>query len=475
VLFLNQAYAFVDLETTGTNPIWDRITEIAVIHVDQAGEERRWQTLINPEKGIPDQIVALTGINNEMVRQAPAFADISGELHELLQDTVLIAHNARFDYGFLKNAFKQQGLGYRPKIICTVKLSRSLRPEERYHNLAAICTRLGIERKEAHRAMADADALDKLVASLLKSHGSEAVEAAVRKQLAKPSLPVHLEPGILEQIPRSAGVYRFYGEGRSLLYVGKSVNLHSRVLAHFAGDHSNNQDMKLVQSIRDIDWTLTGGDLGAQLLEAREIKDLSPVLNRRQRRHYSLFCYQLKPAADGYIGAVLLDRSQISCHWYEPFYGLYRNKSAAKKALVNVADEFRLCKKRLGLEKGGGACFGYQLKKCSGACVGKESAELFNIRVEAALLKQRVSVWPYDGMVVVREYDEQGGQTYWHLIYHWAYLGTATDEPGLQDLLGAGVKPRFDIDSYRIILRYFKGYPANLLEVALPKSDCIYN
>ncbi len=469
--FLDQAIAYVDLETTGTNPLWNRITEIAVIHVDCNGERRFWQTLVNPQQVIPEQIIALTGINNDMVSQAPAFADIADELHELLQDTVLVAHNARFDYGFLKNAFKQEGLGYRPKIICTVKLSRSLCPQERYHNLAAICKRLGIERREAHRAMADATALEQMVEILLQNHGSDAMQAAVRKQLAKPSLPVNLEPGLLEQIPRSAGVYRFYGEGGSLLYVGKSVNLRSRVLAHFAGDHSNNQDMKLVHSVRDIDWTLTGGDLGAQLLEAKQIKDLSPVLNRRQRRHYSLFCYQLRSSGDGYLRAALLDRSQTTNYWHEPFYGLYRNKSAARKALENLADEYRLCKKRLGLEKGAGACFGYQLKKCSGACIGKEAAELFNVRVQSALLKQRVNVWPYPGMIAVNEYDVQAQQGYLHLIYHWAYLGTVADASGLQQLIDAGPRPQFDIDSYRIILRYFKTHSGNLEEVVLPNPD----
>ena len=415
----SEPYALVDLETTGTNPLYDRITEIAIVYFSAQGERQVWQSLIDPQRGISDQIVALTGITNDMVREAPPFCDVAEELEQILESRILVAHNVRFDYGFLKNAFKREGVSYRPKVICSVKLSRALYPEERLHNLNVICQRHAIKRDVAHRALADTEALEKMLACFIADKGHSEFQQAVKKQLAKPALPMHLDAAQLDSIPRSAGVYRFYGEGGSLLYVGKSVNLHARVLSHFSADHSNGQDMKIVQSVRTLEWQRTGGDLGAQLLEAKQIKSLVPILNRRQRRHKRLFCFSLIQNSKGYLVPQLAERSTEDCYWSENFYGLYRNRSAAQRALINLADNHGLCKKLLGIEKGAGACFGYQLKKCKGGCLDEEPAERYNLRLEMAFLELRVNVWPYPGPVVVHENDAEDGTSYFHLIHHF--------------------------------------------------------
>ena len=109
---------FVDLETTGANPAVDRITEIGVVEVDHSGEATHWSTLVNPEQPIPAFIQSLTGISNEMVRKSPTFAELATSLHERLEGALFIAHNARFDYGFLRNAFDQLGLSFKPDVLC---------------------------------------------------------------------------------------------------------------------------------------------------------------------------------------------------------------------------------------------------------------------------------------------------------------------------------------------------------------------
>ena len=150
---------FLDLETTGTNPVSDRITEIGLVEVDADGRATHWSSLVNPGVGIPAFIQSLTGISNDMVRNAPTFDELAPALHDRLQGALFIAHNARFDYGFLRNAFSQAGLPFKSDVLCTVKLSRALYPQERKHNLDTLIERHQLQPGGRHRALADADLL----------------------------------------------------------------------------------------------------------------------------------------------------------------------------------------------------------------------------------------------------------------------------------------------------------------------------
>src|SRR5687767_85339 len=157
---LDAPLAIVDLETTGTDPAADRVTEIAVLEVDGFGVSGEWSTLVNPGGGgIPSPIQALTGITNDMVASAPRFAELAGELYERLEGRVFVAHNARFDYGFLRREFDRAGIKFSAKTLCTVRLSRRLYPGEPHHNLDSVIARHGIECRARHRAAGDADAL----------------------------------------------------------------------------------------------------------------------------------------------------------------------------------------------------------------------------------------------------------------------------------------------------------------------------
>ena len=117
---------FLDLETTGLSPRDDAITEIGAVIVDEDGERREWSTLVRPHRPIPPAVARMTGITNEMVRDAPAFAAVADELATLLEDAVLVAHNARFDYAFLKQAFAREGRAFFAPTLCTA-LGASLR------------------------------------------------------------------------------------------------------------------------------------------------------------------------------------------------------------------------------------------------------------------------------------------------------------------------------------------------------------
>ena len=137
--------ALVDIETTGGKATTDAITEIAVLLIDNGKVTGCWQTLLNPGVPIPSFITKLTGIHNGMVKAAPKFADIAQALMAVLAERVFVVHNARFDYGFIKQALKREGITYTTKPLCSVKLSRTLFPGNRKHSLDALIQRFNLQ------------------------------------------------------------------------------------------------------------------------------------------------------------------------------------------------------------------------------------------------------------------------------------------------------------------------------------------
>ncbi len=395
------AYAFVDLETTGCNPVYDRITEIAIVSVRDGAVTERWQQLLDPGMSIPEAIQSLTGITNAMVAGQPAFEDVADEVQRRLDGVTFVAHNARFDHGFLRNALKRCNLTLRGPVLCTVKLSRRLFPQHARHNLDAIIARHGLTCAARHRALGDAEATWQFVAQVAAS-GIADLAQHIDTLTQRPSLPARLSWEALDAIPDTPGVYLFYDERDTPLYVGKSVRLRSRVLAHFAADHSSHREMQMAQQTARVEWRESAGELGALLREAQLVKDLAPVYNRQLRRHATLVSIRWSGAADGI--PEIVGGSDIAGDGLAHLHGLFRSKAQAKKALLGLADEYRLCLRLAGLEKPApGACFRHQVGKCGGACAGHEPLLAHQARLAAALAKLKLVSWPWSGAIGIRE------------------------------------------------------------------------
>jgi DNA polymerase-3 subunit epsilon len=271
--------AFVDLETTGATAAADRITEIGVVEVDAEGT-REWSTLVNPQTHIPEFIQRLTGISNAMVAGAPSFGELAAGLRQRLDGCLFVAHNANFDYGFLKAEFARVGIDFRATVLCTVKLSRRLFPEHRKHNLDSLIERHGLRIGQRHRALGDAQAIAQFWQCVLRDVDAERREAVVRELTARPRLPPHLGDDEIEALPAGPGVYLFYGENDQPLYVGRSKTLRKRVLAHFATE----KPAELAQQVRRIDYIEIAGELDVLLTEARMIRQLKPTMNPPSKR-----------------------------------------------------------------------------------------------------------------------------------------------------------------------------------------------
>lgn len=441
------ALAFVDLETTGATATADRITEIGIVEVDAEGV-REWSCLVNPGTPISGFIERLTGISNAMVANAPPFEEVAAEVRARLDGRLFIAHNARFDYGFLKNEFKRAGHDFRATVLCTVKLSRKLFPQHARHNLDSLIERHDLIVSSRHRALGDARLIHQFWNRVQAEIAPELLDETVRKLTARPSLPANLDPAAIDDLPDGAGVYLFYGENDLPLYVGKSKELKKRVLSHFAADHAAAREMNLAQQVRRIECIETGGEIGALLKEAALIKQLQPIHNRTLRRNDELCFWQLVEERAGAWRPQLLLASELGRRQQEQLFGPFKSAREAKRTLTELAKEHRLCHALLGLEKvkPGKPCFAHQLQQCKGACVGKEPVSFHSARLMAALGRQRLEPWPFAGPAWLREGDEL------HLIDHWRHLGTAHSEADLYALLETA-PPAFDRDSYRILLK----------------------
>jgi len=374
-------FSIIDIETTGGSPKRDKITEIAIYIHDGNKVIDSYVTLINPECSIPYFITGLTGIDDEMVKDSPKFYEVAQKIVEITNDTVFIAHNVGFDYGFILNEFKNLGYDYKRKKLCTVQLSRKLLPGMGSYSLGKLCNNLNIEINGRHRAAGDALATVKLFEILLKKDNNNLIKKLFDKKIVNFTVPTVIPNELITPLPEETGVYYFFDDDDSLIYIGKSKNIRSRVSSHF----SNNKTKKAVemkQRIKRIDYNLTGSELIALLKESDEIKLELPIYNRAQRK--SLFNYGVFAdlELDGYIH---LKARKIRKN-ESPVISYY-SMAEAKDKLRNLCDEYELCLKLSGLYPSEGSCFYHQIEQCHGACIGDEDSEIYNNRVSDALEK----------------------------------------------------------------------------------------
>jgi DNA polymerase-3 subunit epsilon len=479
VTLLAPAVAFVDLETTGTSATGDRVTEVAIVRVVEGELVEEWSTLVDPECSIPPDIQVLTGITNEMVRGAPTFAEIRHEVLDRLEGHLFVAHNARFDYGFLKNEFARLEVPFTAEVLCTVRLSRRLYPDAVGHGLDALIARHGLAdpldaidpaaRTGRHSALGDARALWRFVQVIERERPADEVVAAVKRLLKIPSLPPQLPADALEGVPECPGVYRFFGVNDLPLYIGKSVNLRDRVRSHFTSDYRNANDHRLSAEIRRLDWIETAGELGALLLESRLVKEVAPLHNAllRRRKTYGVLRLPSLREAPEFVKVDAIDWDARG-PGAEPLYGPFSSPRAARELLEAIAAEEGLCWRLLGWEKRGGPCFARQVRKCRGACVGEETPEAHNVRLATALEAKRIPDWPFAGPVAIVERDAARVVEEAHVVHQWRHLGTARDEGELLALAEARRLPEFDPDILKVLRRWLSEHPGRARPLHAP-------
>lgn len=392
-------YAILDIETTGGKYNEEGITEIAIYRFDGHQVTDQFISLMNPEQPIQPFVVNLTGINNEMLRNAPKFYEVAKRIVEITQDCILVAHNAKFDYRILRTEFRRLGFDFERKSLCTVELSKKLIPGLPSYSLGKLVRSLGIPLSDRHRAAGDAQATIKLFKMLLaKDVEKNILKEYVRKE-PKRMMDTKLVY-ILEELPALTGVYYFHDENSEIIYVGKSRNIKKRVNQHFTND--NPKSMEMQRKVVSVSYELTGNELIALLKENQEIKQIKPRYNRALKR--DIFSHALYQFTDenGYVN-LKIGRASKSKKNITTFSSL----RSARNSLTKWVEEYELCERLAGLHSGEGNCFGYTIKSCFGACIEEETPEDYNERVT-----QLINQYSYESqnMLLIgrgREVDEK--------------------------------------------------------------------
>lgn len=373
-------YAIVDIETTGGYAANHRITEIAIYYHDGIQVTENFHTLVNPGRNIPYYITGLTGITTEMVLNAPTFKEIAHDIYKRLEGKIFVAHNAHFDYSFLKREFEEAGIQWQAKKLCTVRLSRKIIPGLRSYSLGSLAASLGIAIPNRHRAGGDAGATVKIFHQLLQRDRDNYILKALKKNSGETILPPNLPKEVFDRLPAECGVYYFHDARGNVIYVGKANNIKRRIAGHFTGDSREWSRARIRNEIHHISYELTGNELVALILESQEIRSLWPKYNRAQKyrvEEWGIYDYEDRNGFHRFSANLVTRGSHPLIR--------FSTKGDAWNFLWQKVREFELCPKLSGLQVSKGLCFEYQTGGCKGACMGLETVKKYNRRAEAAI------------------------------------------------------------------------------------------
>ncbi|GAA4274611.1 exonuclease domain-containing protein [Aquimarina gracilis] len=375
----DQLYTVIDVETTGKGILGNRITEICIVQLRGNKILDKFTSLVNPEQSIPSFITGLTGIDNDMVRNAPKFHEIAERIIEITTDAIFVAHNVSFDYNVIREEFRNLGYTFTRKKLCTVRLSRKLIPGLFSYSLGRLCSSLNIPLIDRHRAEGDTDATVILFQRILTLDPNYTIiNSFLNARSKEATIPPHLDVDVINKLPEETGVYLFKDKKGKVIYAGKAKNIKQRVISHFYD--KKNKEYALGQETYTIDYEITGNELIALLLEAEKIQKHFPKFNTAQKRPvapYRIIKYINRKG----VVQLAINRSKSTDDSLEVFY----KRSDAIEQLERLCFDYQLCPRYCGLQNTIGSCSHYRIKNCKGICYGQESIALYNMRVQKAL------------------------------------------------------------------------------------------
>jgi DNA polymerase-3 subunit epsilon len=286
-------YAVVDIETTGSIHTKDKIIEIAIILHNGIEVVDEYSTLLNPKQHISKFIQSFTGISDDMVIDAPTFERVAKDILKFTEGCIFVAHNVKFDYGFIQAEFRRIGIEYKRKNICTVELSRKIIPGMNSYSLGNLCRDLGIPLTHRHRAFGDARATVQLLELLLQKDTKKFIADAIIDELKKVTLPNNIDYNTIDTLPEQLGVFYFYNNDGKVIYIDKAKNIRSHVIKLIKNEKKDQRITTLLKEIDSLSYEITGSELTASLIEVIDLKQYKPVFNKsstmRSQYKYGLY------------------------------------------------------------------------------------------------------------------------------------------------------------------------------------------
>ncbi|WP_114940278.1 exonuclease domain-containing protein [Mucilaginibacter endophyticus] len=431
-------YAIVDIETTGGHASANGITEIAICIHDGKKVVKRFETLVNPKRDIPIYISALTGITNEMVKDAPPFEDVAADIYHLIHGKIFVAHNVNFDFSFVRYHLAAAGYDLQTNKLCTVRLGRKIIPGLPSYSLGKLCKHLGIDNQSRHRAMGDAEATAELFTLLLNNDTDGHIKQSLKLGSKDQVLPPNLSKKDIDQLPYTPGVYYFHDQKGKVIYVGKAKNVKKRVSSHFTGNNPGFQRQEFLRNIHQISYQVCGTELIAFVLEAIEIKRLWPKYNRSLKRFENAFCLYAFEDQRGYIRLAVDKYRKYS----DPIYTC--NSLLDGYNLLNkLIEAFDLCPKLCFIQKNNELCTSPSGSSC--ACEGVEAADSYNKKVNNAIdqLKQALPTY------AIRDEGRTGDEHSCILVEKGQFYGMGY------------ISHYFDADNIQQLKSHLTPYPGN--------------
>jgi DNA polymerase-3 subunit epsilon len=382
----NLSFVVCDLETTGLNPVLDRIIEIALIRIENFKIVDKFSTLINPEVFIPSFITQLTGIKNEDVFFAPKFSEVIVTIRDFLKDSIFVAHNASFDHKFLLHSFLRENLNPPTNpVLCTKLLARRIVPGLSSYGLKSLTEFFRIHNIQAHRAYGDALATSHLLLKLIEEGSKNFLVydldslLSIQFQPVKSVSELKVKQTIADQIsklPHRPGVYIFKNKKGEIVYVGKAKNLRSRVLSYFRSEDSRVK--RITRSAHFLEFIETGSELSALILESELIKKHKPRHNKALKiiRRYSFIAMK----SDHQFPRLEVT-SKITGNG-TLFFGPFQRRETAeqvldiisKSTLLRECDDKTLVKNR--------PCYLLDIKRCLGPCINNSIHNEYQKEIE---------------------------------------------------------------------------------------------
>lgn len=451
-------YAIVDIETTGGNASSGSITEIAIRIFDGNRIIDSYETLVKPHHAIPPYVASLTGIDDAMVENCLPFGGVAKDVFAMLEGRTFVAHNVNFDYSFLKHHLGNAGYHYTAPKLCTIRMSRKIRPGLPSYSLGNLCDSLDISLASRHRAGGDADATAMLFSKLLSWDLDGVIPAMLNEVAEERELPAALRNDF-DRLPNTPGVYYFYNDSDEVIYIGKARDLKKRVAQHFAIHSPNRKDSKFAKKVTRISYEACGTELMALILEVLEIKRIYPKYNTALKKYEAkagLFVYEDE---NGYQ-RMTIAKSKKGCLPVQVF----TTRQGGMNKLRELSRRFGLCASLCRLN----SCELCDLvdKKKDLLCTANQSPDIYNQKVEQALsfLKE-----DEQGFYIIDKGRNTGEKScVWvenGQFYGMGYISNDADIYSLYDVRDSLTRYTGDHYIMQLIISYVCKYPRKVVPI----------
>ncbi len=452
---ISRGLAFVDVETTGLDPAVNRIAEIGVVAVD-GDDAFEWTTFLAQQNGAAR--LPRSGAWDASIPPAnvPCFSDIARPLHALLGNRILVAHNARFDYSFLKAEFERVGMEFRADVLCSLALSRRLYPDEVHHDLDTLLDRHSLNQETRHRALPDARLVYQFWRKAREATSAEEFTETIIAMLADPVFPDSLDIGEFTRLPDAPGVYQLFDGAGTLLRTGEASNLRLHLLDHFRLGHASAKALALAQRVTKVRWKVTQGMIDARISHVQLVQAANP---RRRIRSQS---WQFDPAQFPPLALASLDDATFD--GASEHFGAFTSERKAKNVLLRLAQQHRLCHGMLGITA-------HEASPCA-ACEGNVPQCTSNVRrlrhltkLYSAIGPLKLKSWPYPSAIGIRERAKT------HIFDDWRYVDSVTQEGDVAEARSAFHGAPFDPGIYDFLRNLLPRLPAHRLIRLKPQCE----